>query len=109
MLTPNIGSIRAFGKTPSGNYELLDMSKVKNAASTLKAQREALALLRADYVSRINGDTEAKVGVTPKGQDIDDAEIQFAPNPAVLAFIDAQIAAIQVAETTVNALDFPTA
>jgi len=109
MLFPNISSIRAFGKTASGNYELLDMSKVKNAGATLKSQREALALLRADYVSRIDGDSEAKIGVTAKGQDIDTGEVQFAPNADVLTAIDAIISALQTAETSVNAVDFPTA
>jgi hypothetical protein len=109
MLTANIGLIRAFGKTGSGNYEVLDLSKVRSAADTVKSQREALALIRADYVARIDGDAEGKVGVTPKGLKPEDGEIQFAPTPAVLAAIDAQIAALSTCEGTLSAVDFPTA
>lgn len=109
MLTSNIGLLRAFGKTGSGNYEVLDLGKVRTAADAVKSQREALALLRAEYVSRIDGDTEGKVGVTPKGQKPEDAEIQFAPNAAVLAAIDAQIALLQTCESGLSAIDFPTA
>lgn len=109
MLTQNIGVLRAFGKTPAGNYELLDLSKVKNAGATIRSQREALALLRAEYVSRIDGDPDAKIGVTAKGQDVLLTEVQFAPNAACLTAIDAVISQLQSAETALNAVDFPTA
>jgi hypothetical protein len=105
-----VKSIRAFGTTPGGNFEVYDYSSLlAGAAEAIQRLSDNALKAKQQYVSDISGDAGAKVGVLLTGQDLKTQEVQFAPNANVTAAFDAVIAAYASAKAALDAIDFPTA
>jgi hypothetical protein len=109
MQGKDIASIEAFNlDSVTGNYanmetELQSFISVSTSAKSLKAK---LIAARAAYVAKFDGVASARISVLAKGAE---SPIQFAPNAAFLAALDAMIAAVTTFETATGAIDFPTA
>jgi hypothetical protein len=109
MQGKDIASIEAFnvdsvtGKYNNMEADLQAFISVSTSAKTLKAK---LIAARAKYVAQFDGVASARISVLPKGAESD---LQFAPNAAFKAALDAMIAAVTTFETASGAIDFPTA
>jgi hypothetical protein len=109
MQGKDIASIEAFnvdsvtGKYANMETELQAFISVSTSAKTLKTK---LVAARAKYVAEFDGVASARISILGKGAESD---IQFAPNAAFLATLDAMITAVTAFETATGAIDFPTA
>ena len=100
--------MEAFNVLPTGNYDNLEaeLQSFVGVSASAKALKKKLTDARAEYVAKIDGQPNARVSVLGKGAETD---IQFAPTAAFLGALDAVIAAVNNFESTVGAIDFPTA
>ena len=108
MLGKDIAEMEAFNVLPNGNIDNLEaeLQAFVGVATSAKSLKKKLTDARAEYVAKIDGKPAARISVLGKGAETD---VQFAPTAAFLGALDAVIAAVNNFESSVGAIDFPTA
>jgi hypothetical protein len=108
MLLSNIASMEAFNQLPDGKYDNLqdELQAFAGAIATAKNLKTKLSKNLTEFNTRIDGQAEARVSILAKGAETD---VQFAPTVAFKLALESIVTAVNTFETSLGAIDLPTA